>query len=145
VSLFVIDASIAAKWFLPARGETLVEEASVLLTRYAQDKVRFLVPDLFWAEFANVLWKAARQGRCSKKVAAEAVTAMRERGLPTVPTPALMDDAFSIAAKFDRTVYDSLYVALAVVSKAQLVTADEKLANALAAYFPVKWLGSLVT
>ncbi len=44
---------------------------------------------------------------------------------------------------FDRTVYDSLYVALAVDSKAELVTVDEKLANALAARLPVKWLGAL--
>jgi hypothetical protein len=31
---------------------------------------------------------------------------------------------------------------LAVQSKADLVTADERLANALAAHFPVKWLGA---
>jgi predicted nucleic acid-binding protein len=39
-------------------------------------------------------------------------------------------------------VYDSIYTALAVNSNAQFVTADERLANALAAYLPVKWLGS---
>jgi predicted nucleic acid-binding protein len=51
--------------------------------------------------------------------------------------------AFSIAATFDRTVYDSIYAALAVRRKAELVTADARLANALAAYLPVKWLGAL--
>jgi predicted nucleic acid-binding protein len=54
-----------------------------------------------------------------------------------------MAEAFAIATKFDRTFYDSLYVALAVDFKAELVTADERLANALAAYFPVKWLGAI--
>ena len=43
----------------------------------------------------------------------------------------------------DRTVYDSLYVALAVQSKSVMITADERLANALAAKLPVKWLGAL--
>lgn len=41
----------------------------------------------------------------------------------------------------ERSVYDSLDVALAVRMKSQLITADEGLANALAAYLPVKWLG----
>jgi predicted nucleic acid-binding protein len=54
-----------------------------------------------------------------------------------------LEEAFSIAATFNRTVYDSLYVALAVRSKADLVTADERLANALAARLPVKWLGAV--
>jgi predicted nucleic acid-binding protein len=143
VSLFVIDASVAAKWFLPARDETLVDEALSLLTGYTEGRFRFLVPDLFWAEFANILWKAARQGRCSKTAAAQAVALMKIRNLPTIPTRLIADQAFSIAADFDRTVYDCLYVVLAVLSKAQLITADERLANSLAAHLPVKWLGAL--
>jgi predicted nucleic acid-binding protein len=49
----------------------------------------------------------------------------------------------SIATAFDRTVYASLYVALAAHSNAQLVTADDPLANSLVAHFPVKWLGAV--
>jgi predicted nucleic acid-binding protein len=56
----------------------------------------------------------------------------------------LLEDAFTVACTFNRTVYDSLYVTLAIVTNTQLVTADERLANALAAHFPVKWLGSVV-
>ena len=59
----------------------------------------------------------------------------------TIPTLDLLEEAFSIAATFERTIYDSLYVALAVRLKAQLVTVDERLANALAAHLPVKWFG----
>jgi len=33
-------------------------------------------------------------------------------------------------------------VALAVREKVELITADERLANALAARFPVRWLGA---
>jgi hypothetical protein len=40
-----------------------------------------------------------------------------------------MATAFQIALAFERTVYDSLYVALAVQSEAQLITANERLAN----------------
>jgi predicted nucleic acid-binding protein len=51
--------------------------------------------------------------------------------------------AFAIANTYGRTVYDSLYVALAVMAKAEMVTADERLANALAAHLPVKWIGGM--
>jgi predicted nucleic acid-binding protein len=143
VSLFVVDASVAAKWFLPAEGETLTDEALELLYRYTTGQIRLIVPDLFWSEFANILWKAVRQGRWTKDAADTAIAAMKDRNLPTVPSLALLEAAFAIANAFQRTVYDSLYVALAISSKAQLLTADERLARALAATLPVKWLGSL--
>jgi predicted nucleic acid-binding protein len=142
VSTIVVDASVAAKWFLPAKGEMLTEEAFGLFRRYAIGEIRFVVPDLFWAELANVLWKAVRRGRCSKAAAETGLASLVERKLSTVPSPTLLEAAFRIAMAFDRTVYDSLYVALAVHSKTQLITADERLANSLAAHFPVKWLGA---
>lgn len=43
-----------------------------------------------------------------------------------------------MAAAYDRSVYDCMYVAMAVVSKAQMITADRRLANTLAAHDPVR-------
>lgn len=143
MNLFVIDASVAAKWFLPAADEPLIDEALEMLEGYAKGRVRFVVPDLFWAEFGNILWKAVRQGKCTRGAAEAAIAATKSRRLPTVPSETLVEQAFAIAATYNRTVYDSLYVALAVDLRAQLITADEKLANALAAHLPVKWLGSV--
>lgn len=140
---FVVDASVAAKWFLPARGEPLADEALALLAQYAADKVQLLVPDLFWAELGNLFWKAVRNGRCSTAFAETAISTARKYKLPTVATEELVDRALAIAIAFNRTVYDSVYAALAVELKAHLVTADEKLARALAPHLPVKWLGSI--
>lgn len=139
----VIDASVAAKWVLPSPGEPLAREALKLLEDYADGELRFVVPDLFWAECANILWKAVRQKRLRPASADSALRAMRERNFPTVSSHALLIEAFAIATAFDRAVYDSIYVALAFTSNSQLVTADERLANALAAHLPVRWLGSL--
>ncbi len=143
MNTYVIDASVAAKWVLPAGGETLSQEALELLKRYGAGDVRFVVPDLFWAEAANVLWKAVRQGRVTLAAAETGLRAMRERNFPTVSSHTVLLEAFAIATAFERTVYDALYVALAVTSKSQMVTADERLANVLAAHLPVKWLGAL--
>jgi predicted nucleic acid-binding protein len=143
MSLLVLDASVAAKWFLPAAGETLPDEALHLLRCYTNGQIRFIVPDLFWAEFANILWKAVRQGRCTKTTANAAVAAMRDRNLPTASSRTLLAQALNLATAFDRTVYDCLYVAVAIDSKAEFVTADERLAHALALHLPVRWLGSM--
>jgi predicted nucleic acid-binding protein len=143
VNTYVIDASVAAKWVLPAAGEPLAREALELLKRYVAGELRFVVPDLFWAECASILWKAVREGRIRVASAETALQAMRGRNFPTVSSHALLMDAFAIATAFDRALYDALYVALAVASKSQLITADERMATALAAHLPVKWLGSV--
>ncbi len=142
MSLFVLDVSVAVKWALPPAGERLTTEALELLDRFGKAEVDFIVPDLFWIELGNALWKAVRIGRCAPADAAEGMSAMRSRGLPTLTSYGLLDQALSIAITFDRTMYDSVYVALALQSQCELVTADERLANALAARFPVKWLGA---
>ena len=143
MTLLVLDANVAAKWFLPAKSEPLTDEAFTLLGKYAKDEIRFIVPDLFWVEFTNVMWKAVRIGRFPKVSAGEALETLMQRDFPTFPSLKLLDSAFQIATAFERTVYDCLYVALAVHSNAQLITADERLANSLAARFPVKWLGAV--
>jgi len=143
VSLFVVDASVAAKWCLPPTGEPLSTQALRLLADYAAGQVRFVVPDLFWAELGNLLWKAVRLGRCAKSHAESALDSVLERGFSTVSSVSLLAPALAIASSFDRSVYDCLYVALAVHSKAHFLTADERLANSLAAHLPVKWLGTL--
>ena len=60
-----------------------------------------------------------------------------------MPSSMLFSEALQIALTHDRSVYDRLYVALAVQSKTEWITADERLANALAARLPVKWLGAI--
>jgi predicted nucleic acid-binding protein len=46
------------------------------------------------------------------------------------PTDVLLNEAFEIALATRRTVYDCLYIALAVELDCPVVTADEKLYNA---------------
>ena len=141
MSTFVLDASVAAKWMLPSQ-ERLQDAAAALLRDYAQGKNQFVVPDIVWAEIGNVAWKSVRQGRWAARSAENAIRAMTERQFPTVSSRQLLPQAFEIAAHFERSVYDALYVALAVSRKVILITADERLVSALGTFFPVKWLGA---
>jgi len=143
MSNYVLDASIAAKWFLPSDGESLKSEALTVLQEYVAGRLRLVVPDLFWPEVGNILWKASRVGRISKSSAMQAIGVLKEQSIPTYPSFPLFHNAFTIATNFDRTVYDSIYIALAVELNIAFLTADERLANALAARFPIRWLGAL--
>ena len=127
---------------LPAKGELLRAEAFRLLDAYEAAEVNLLVPDIFWAECGNIIWKAVRQSRLPRSDAELAILLMLQRKIPTIASTELLVTATSIAFNFDRSVYDSLYVALASQTKKELITADERLANAMAAQFPIKWLGA---
>jgi predicted nucleic acid-binding protein len=139
----VVDASVAVKWCLPARDESLVSEAGKLLASYRTGAEQFLVPDLFWLEVANALWKAVWKQKIDSETAARSFRAVSDLKIPTISSVDLVPQALQLAVTHRRTVYDSVYVALALRVKANLITADERLANALAAHLPVKWLGAL--
>ena len=138
----IVDANVAVKWCLPSLREELVTEAEELLAASRRDELQFLVPDLFWVELANALWKAVRRNEISSDNAAAAMSFVRELDIATAPSIDIVPQALDLAISYGRTVYDSLYVALAIHSKSEMITADERLANALAARFPVKWLGA---
>ena len=140
---YVVDASVVAKWCLRLSGETLVEESLHLRDEFVAGRLHLAVPDLFWPELGNIFWKAVRGERISGELAEEALQTTSELRIPTFPSHLLLKHAFTIATRFRRTVYDCIYVALAIASDRPLVTADERLANALAAHFPVRWLGSV--
>jgi predicted nucleic acid-binding protein len=138
----VVDASVAVKWTFPEFLEPLTDRADDLLQQYARGQIDLVVPDLFWTEITNFLWKSVRQEKIPSPRAEAALKTMLARDFQTVPSREILTEALSIAVQFDRTAYDSVYVALAVALKTELITADEHLANALAAHLPVKWLGS---
>ncbi len=137
-----MDASVAAKWVLPSVNEPLHREALHLAGLFVTGQLRFVVPDFFWIEMGNVLWKAARSKRIDALEFDESLSILESRDLETIPTRRLLARALSIAFEFDRSVYDSVYIALAEATSSLMITADQKLANAVAPALPVVWLGS---
>ena len=142
MTTYVLDASVAAKWFLPS-GETLAEEAVALLKRFAAGRIGLLAPRSVLAGSRQHLLEGRPQREDVEGCGARGGRALSACGIRTSPSLPLLGHALEIATEFDRTVYDAIYVALAVESNHPLVTADERLANAMAAYFPVRWLGTV--
>jgi predicted nucleic acid-binding protein len=121
----VVDASVAVKWFLPEEGS---EQAEMLLG----GKFRLIAPDLLWTEVANVLWKIARRGSITADEAQQMLRDASAMPVEIIESLPLLPEALRVATAADRSVYDSLYIALAAREKARMVTADQKLVTALA-------------
>lgn len=143
MSLLVLDASVAILWAVPPASSLLVESSLRLLRRYVEREVEFVVPDLFWPEVASALCKGVRQKRWRREEAEEGIRDIAEYNFDTVSSLSLLEEALPIALKFGISVYDCLYVGLALQGKIDLITADERLVNALGTRYPVKWLGAL--
>ena len=137
-----MDASVAVKWMMPSTREPLREEAVHLAKMRSAGQLDFIVPDFFWIELGNVLWKAVRSSRVSAQEFEAAQQLLQTSDIRSFPSRQLLPSALLIALEFNRTVYDSLYVALAKDASVQLITADEKLVNAVGSRLPVVWLGS---
>ena len=121
----VVDASVAAKWFLITG--IYAGEADALL----RNEWSLLVPDLIFPEVGNIVWKHVRKGTLPDAEAVNIVTTLGHLRLLVCPSYPLVTAAVEIACKTSRTVYDCLYLALAVQEGSAVVTADEKLRNAL--------------
>lgn len=126
MSTFVLDASVVIKWFIP-------EVHSAAARRLLEGVHNYFAPDLLFAEVGNAFWKKVQLGQLIADDAQEFVTDLSEINVETLPCRTLAGDAHALAVATGRTVYDMMYLALTLRLKAQLITADERLYNALIA------------
>jgi predicted nucleic acid-binding protein len=120
----VIDASVVIKWFV---DEVHAEAAR----RLQEDQYELFAPDLLWPECGNILWKKVRRGELIPDEARLIWGGLEQQPISTFPSYVVLELALEMAFDTNRTVYDSCYLALAILIGCQLVTADQKLFNAL--------------
>jgi predicted nucleic acid-binding protein len=136
----VVDASVGIKLFLV---EPLSDRSDALFAHLADDPPsQFYVPDLFFIECTNILWKYVRRFGYPADVARQDVADLTRLPLQVVPTATLAEAALELAVQHGSTAYDSAYVALAQRLSLPLVTADEALARRFAdTCLDVRFLG----
>ena len=134
----MVDANVVAKWFVP-------EPLSDAALRLLDDEYELASPDLLWPEVGSVLWKKSRAREITLQEASRIVTALDTCPLTVFPSRLVLGGALEIAFGTGRSVYDSVYLALAVALECRLATADERLANAVASSTlarHVVWIGA---
>lgn len=125
----VLDVSVCIKQFIP---DPLSPKVDQLLTHAAYPDNQFFVPDLFYIESANVLWKYVRAGIYPSEQVSADLNTIKSLQLQVVSTADLMDDAVNIALNYNISAYDASYVALSQQTGSNLLTLDKKLVKALA-------------
>jgi predicted nucleic acid-binding protein len=121
----VVDASVGIKLFVV---EPLSDRADALFAHLADDlPARLYVPDLFFVECTNILWKYVRRFGYPADAARQDVVDLTRLPLQIVSTVALAEAALELSVQHGSTAYDSAYIALARQLSLPLVTADEAL------------------
>jgi predicted nucleic acid-binding protein len=121
---FVVDASIAAAWFLPDEQN---DAADALLADLRTTPG--LVPSLFWYEMRNLFLTAERRGRFQSGEATLSMGQLRRLPLEDKGTGSDVV-VLDIAVRNELSGYDASYVALAHEHGMPLATADRKMAEA---------------
>ena len=122
----VVDASVAVKWLV-------AEKDSDVADRLLAGNEELYAPRLMVSEVANALWCKARVGQLEPGQAGLLMAAVSEAPLRWFADETVCADAVRLAVTLDRPVYDCVYLAVAHRVNAQMVTADARFANSLAA------------
>lgn len=128
----VVDASVAAKYLIP---ESDTEKARVLFVEWQQGRVDLMAPEILPAEVASALWKRVRRGLASPGNATGLLDRFNQIELPLAPLDELVAPALKLALENRHTVYDGLYLALALETGSDFVTADARLHTLIASRF----------
>ena len=138
---FVLDASVFAKWFFV---EEMSEKAIPFMEALRNQKIRVVLPEGCLLEFNSICIKKVRRRTLSLDEALQHLDSML--GLPIVwyPDRELLDVSLENSFHFEISAYDALYVSLAEVYVAPLVTADKGLFRACKGRFDfIEYLGDL--
>ena len=121
---FVVDASVAACWFMPDERHPISDAA---YRRIAHDSA--VTPVLWWYELRNVLIVNERRGRLDSAKTARVLQLLR--GLPVAIDADVEEGALMQLARRHRlTVYDAAYLELALRLRHPLATLDAALSIA---------------
>src|SRR3989338_5016773 len=120
-TVYVVDASVAVKWFSDEEGSI---RARNFLRRHTDGKIQLVAPDLLLYEVANALARG-KQVQASSVVDALALIHTVNIRLVSLTNTTIMQAA-QLCNKYRLTFYDAAYTSLAADLGIPLLSADPK-------------------
>lgn len=138
---FILDASVAAKWFFE---EEMTEQSLPFKRRLELQEIRIVVPEFFYSEVANLCWKRVRKKQIPVDKAIARLGLLMDLPFEAYSDRELSDVALEHSLRFAIPVYDGLYLALAEIYAAPLITADKALFQVCRGRFDfIEYLGDV--
>ena len=125
----VIDASVVLKWYLV--DEELGDRALRLLEDQSEGRVSLCAPEHLRYELANGLVIAGRRGRLEAPEIVDALKGFWALQIEVVAARQISVKLPHLCAAYGISAYDASYAAAAQLLEAPLITADERLFQAL--------------
>ena len=122
VITYVIDASVAVKWYSSVGEEDLLK-ADKLLQMYVEGSCDFMAPTLIAYELGNAL---RFNPNFDVKDVKKALKDFAELQVSLQPPFEYLNSAIDLAFRYSLTLYDAVYAALSQIAGAPLITADYK-------------------
>ncbi len=121
----IVDASVGIKWFVPEVHATEARQ-----WRNGPDELH--IPAFFFdLEITAILWKKIQRAEITRADADLILAQLASLPLQRHPEAPFLALTFDLANRTQRTVYDCLYLAMAVQLGGSMVTADQRLYNSL--------------
>ena len=118
---YVLDASVALKWYLSDRpDEPNVDEAIVIADLAQRDEIEIYAPVHWSLEVVAVL------SRYRPDLVSDAIVELNDFNSRLVNTPNVLGHAAEMSTALNHHLFDTLYHAVALEVGATLVTADDR-------------------
>jgi len=122
---WVIDANVAIKWIFPE------VDSEIALSILEDDQAILLVPDFFFSDVTNILWKLIQRQSLSVKKARASLELIKQVDFKVSDSYGLAMQALDLSIQVQQSVYDCIYLALAISNDCEMITADERFINAV--------------
>lgn len=133
----VVDSSVILKWFRP--DEPHAAQALAIRQAYLDERLEIVIPELAVCEVANVL-----RYRASEATAVQSVETLFDFRIPICRLEHhTLQQAMKAAFRYNITVYDAIFLAVAEELHLQIVTADRPFYSAIESVPRVFFLSDL--